>query len=113
MMTYTFEVVEKDANSTINQWPGEPEAEFLARMAAAKGKNFFSINITCFRNGSAQRKHCESPYFRNDTPAMREGIFKKLMEKTATEILEREKDLPPDEGPAEEPLIVLPPHIGR
>lgn len=102
MMSYAFTVTELDASQFVNP------VDFLARVAAADGMNFFGVTVACFRNGSTTKKDCQSPYFKADDPKARSAIFKELMKRTAREILTREESLPPDEQPPREPLIVVP-----
>ncbi len=108
MMTYTFEIVELDASGGISQLPNEPEQEFLERVAAADGMNFFAVTVIGVRNGRAQRRISHSPYFKADSNPDRFSKFKEAMKLAGQQICEHEAQLPPDEGPQREPLIVVP-----
>lgn len=108
MMTYQFAVVEMDASSLVAQVDGEPEKDFLERVAAAEGKHLFSLEIVCFRNGNAQKRMIHSPYFRKDQPQERNEVFREALKQAGKQIIEREDSLPPDSEEYKEPLIVVP-----
>lgn len=108
MMTYQFSVVELDASSLVSQVEGEPEQDFLERVAAAENKHLFSLEVMCFRNGKGTKRTTHSPYFRKDSPEDRNAVFREALKQAGSQIIEREDSLPPDEEKYEQPLIVVP-----
>lgn len=104
MMSYTFEIVELDASEWTSKMPNEQEKDFLERVIAAEGKNFFSLNIICM-SSEKQRAPIFSPYFKKSDIAARNETFKECVWRAAKEICRHEGGLPPQE---EKPLIVAP-----
>lgn len=105
MMSYTFEIVELDASEWTLKMPNEQEKDFLERVVAAEGKNFFSLNIISL-SSERQRAPIYSPYFRRNNITERNETFKECVRLAAKEICRHEGGLPPPES--EKPLIVVP-----
>lgn len=105
MMAYTFEIVELDASEWTSKMPNEQEKDFLARVVAAEGKNFFSLNIISL-NSEKQRQPIYSPYFKKGDVTARNEIFKECVKIAAKEICRHEGGLPPQEEPKQR--IVVP-----
>lgn len=105
MMSYTFEIVELDASEWTSKMPNEQEKDFLERVVAAEGKNFFSLNIIAL-SSEKQRAPIYSPYFKKNDITTRNETFKECVRMAAKEICRHEGGLPPEEPKGS--LIVVP-----
>jgi len=111
MMTYKFDVTELDAETMCAaRLPGEPEEEFLTRIAEAKGKHLFVVLIYKISSGSVKQRRIGSPYFGKDDNAKRWEMFQMALRMAGELVLQYEQDHPEpeEEEPVEKSRILLP-----
>lgn len=92
MIHYQFEILEFEAEKHVApQQPGEVIEEYEARIAAAKGKNFFRVTTVDISDG--KQNAVASGYFAREGKERRKAIVIALAE-IEKRLLKREKDRP-------------------